>query len=89
MRTGAVTLSEIVRVHSSLDVRCKRCERQGRYRVSTLIERFGAGAGLPEVASALEEGCARKGQYSGGCFVHFPGLASGLASAPQTQNLVR
>lgn len=74
MTSGAVFLCEIARVHRALDVAYKRCERRGRYRLTTLIERFGPATGLPEVAERLEEGCPRKGQYSGGCFVHFPDL---------------
>ncbi len=46
---------------------------EGRYRVATLVETYGLDSGLPEIASALEEGCLRKGQ-PGGCFVVFDGL---------------
>ena len=46
----------------------------GRYRVATLVEHYGLDAGLPAIASALEEGCPRKGQY-GGCFVVWKGPA--------------
>ncbi len=56
-----------------LDVRCDRCGRAGRYRVATLVERYGLDAGLPAIASALEEGYPRKGEH-GGCFVTFDGL---------------
>jgi hypothetical protein len=59
---------------SMLDVYCAKCGRRGRYRVETLADRFGADARLPDVASALEDGCERKGQHDG-CFVTFPGLA--------------
>ena len=70
--SGAVLLSQIH--HPMLDVHCKRCGRRGRYRHSTLLERFGPDARLPDVASTLEDGCERKGQH-GGCFVIFPALA--------------
>ena len=46
---------------------------EGRYRVPTLVERYGIDAGLPAIASALEEGCSRKGEH-GGCFVVWEGL---------------
>ncbi len=39
--------------------------------MATLVETYGLDAGLPAIASALEEGCPRKGQ-PGGCFVIFP-----------------
>ena len=70
--SGAVLLSHLT--HAVIDVYCTRCGRPGRYRHSTLLERFGPDAGLPDVASTLEDGCERKGQH-GGCFVIFPALA--------------
>ncbi len=45
----------------------------GRYRVATLVERYGLDTALPTIASALVEGCPRKGE-PGGCFVVFDGL---------------
>ena len=69
---GAGLLSQIRQ--PMLYVHCKRCGRRGRYRHSTLVERFGPDAGLPDVASTPEDGCDHKGQH-GGCFVNFPVLA--------------
>ncbi len=54
-------------------IKCDRCGRKGRYRVSTLVERYGLDTALPTIASALEEGCPRKGQHDG-CFVVWEGL---------------
>ena len=71
MAEGAVTLEEKARTHKVIEVRCKRCDRFGRYRIETLIERFGADARMPDVASELEEGCEYKGKTMGGCFVYF------------------
>ena len=48
--------------------------RRGRYRVASLVETYGLDAGLPDIASALEEGCPRKGE-PGGCFMVWEGLA--------------
>ena len=73
MTSGAVTLRQIHGTRDMLDVRCDRCGRSGRYRVATLVERYGIDAGLPAIASALEEGCLRKGEH-GGCFVEWEGL---------------
>ncbi len=73
MTSGAVTLRQIHGTREMLDVRCDRCGRAGRYRVATLVERYGLDSGLPAIASALEEGCPRKGEH-GGCFVIFPEL---------------
>jgi hypothetical protein len=74
--TGAVILRDLARTHPMVSVRCDRCDRAGRYRVSTLIERYGRHARLPDVASALEAGCPRKGEH-GGCFVVFEELSGG------------
>ena len=74
--TGAVLLHELARTHPMISVRCDRCDRAGRYRVSTLIERYGRYGRLPDVANALEAGCLRKGAH-GGCFVVFEALSGG------------
>ena len=73
MTSGTVTLRQIHGTRDMLDVRCDRCGRAGRYRVATLVETYGLDAGLPDIASAMEEGCPRKGQH-GGCFVVWEGL---------------
>ncbi len=70
--TGAVTLRNLAL--PMVSVRCVRCDRAGRYRVATLAERFGLDARMPDVASALEEDCPRKGEH-GGCFVVFEELS--------------
>ncbi len=70
--SGAVLMSETN--WPMLDVYCQRCGRRGRYRVETLVARFGPEARLPDVASALEGDCDRKGRHDG-CFVTFPALA--------------
>ena len=44
-----------------------------RYRVATLVDTYGPDAALPTIASALEEGCPRKGEHDG-CFVVFDRL---------------
>ncbi len=74
MTSGAVTLRQIHGTREMLDVHCDRCGRAGRYRVATLVETYGLDAGLPALASALEEGCSRKGEH-GGCFVVWEGLS--------------
>jgi hypothetical protein len=73
--SGARTLHQVHQDHQALHVSCLRCERAGRYCIETLVDRFGPDTALPDVAAALETGCARKGQI-GGCFVVFPDLAT-------------
>ena len=73
MASGAVTLRQIHGTRDMLGVRCDRYGRSGRYRVATLVETYGLDSGLPAIASALEEGCPRKGE-PGGCCVVVDGL---------------
>jgi hypothetical protein len=54
--SGAVTLGDIAGKLQMLDVACSRCERRGRLSVAKLIERHGAGAGLPQ---AIARGSAQ------------------------------
>ncbi len=74
MAHGAVTFRDLATMHPVATVKCKRCDREGRYRVSGLMERYGADAKLPEIAAKLEQSCERKGQI-GGCFVYFKELS--------------
>ena len=74
MAHGAVTFQGLSTMYSVVNVACKRCDREGRYRVSSLMERYGADAKLPEIAAKLEQSCERKGQI-GGCFVYFKELS--------------
>lgn len=54
---GIITLQDVPR--EILDVRCSRCDRAGRYRVSRLAERFGHNARLPDVEATLDADCPR------------------------------
>ncbi len=49
--------------------------------MATLVETYGLDAGLPAIASALEEGCPRKGEH-GGCFVVWEELGWRVHSRP-------
>lgn len=48
--TGAVTLRDLARIRDMVSVRCDRGDRAGRYRVATLVERYGCNARLPDAA---------------------------------------
>ena len=69
MSCGALTLA----MYPFDDVRicCEPCGREGRYRRTRLIERFGGDMSMPEVLSRITEGCPRKR----------PSLLSGYNSA--------
>jgi hypothetical protein len=72
MRRGAYSLAgfplSIVRVD------CPRCGRSGRYRLSSLVERFGCDAALPDVLAELAH-CDRRGSFSTPCGAKFSDLA--------------
>jgi hypothetical protein len=59
-----------------LDVACSRCERRGRLSVAKLIERHGAGAGLPDLRQTIAGDCPHVGTASihDRCGVHYPQL---------------
>jgi hypothetical protein len=69
-RRGAVRLGDLD--VTTVSVRCSRCSRAGRYRLSSLTERFGAAAGIPDVLDALAEGCPYRGRE--GCAPYIPEL---------------
>jgi hypothetical protein len=69
-----------------LRVTCPKCERAGRYRVARLIERHGAGAGLPDWKDVVTADCPRRAKPGATwdiCGAHFPDLNAALyGSAP-------
>jgi hypothetical protein len=57
-------------------VACSRCDRAGRYRLATPIERFGPAASLPEVLFHVSRDCPRGGigQFGDPCGAYYPDL---------------
>ncbi|MCA6303680.1 MAG: hypothetical protein IM628_02515 [Phenylobacterium sp.] len=72
-RQGALTTTTYP--HDPVRVACDRCGRQGRYRRSTLVGRFGADASMPDVLIRIAA-CPRHGSASDPCGAHFPDLAT-------------
>ena len=59
-----------------LEVSCHACPRRGRYRVTRLIDRYGSGKPLTELASDLAVGCPKQHDSTSffqRCGVNFPG----------------
>ena len=75
--TTSVSLADIAtRIHM-LEIRCGRCDREGRLRVSRLIEQYGGLMRLPDLRTALVKGCDHAGGYGAGrCDVFYPQLAA-------------
>ncbi len=50
MSTDSLTLAQIADRLDMIEVRCSKCDRRGRYRMSILIERYGADFAGPVAA---------------------------------------
>jgi hypothetical protein len=47
MSSGSITLVAVAERTATLAVACRRCDRAGRYRLDTLIDRHGDNFGIP------------------------------------------
>lgn len=75
--TGSLSLADLEDSLALLDVRCTRCDRQGRLRLARLITLYGKDACLPDVRHRLAADCPRHdGSIHERCDVYFPQLAS-------------
>ena len=73
MSSGSLSLAEIAERLTTLDVRCTKCDRRGRYRIANLIERYGADFAGPDLRDKLSEGCEKHdaAEYER-CDLYFP-----------------
>ena len=75
--TTSVSLANIATRIDMLEIRCSRCDREGRLRVSRLIEQYGGLMRLPDLRTALVKGCDHAGGHDyDRCDVFFPQLAA-------------
>ncbi|MGH9345478.1 MAG: hypothetical protein ACRD19_17155 [Terriglobia bacterium] len=75
-RIAGVTLGQVCAAGVVvLDVACHSCPRRGRYRITRLIDRHGAGTVLPELRDILAADCPkRNGSFFNQCGAYFPGV---------------
>ena len=59
MSSGSLSLAEIAERLPTLEVRCTKCDRRGRYRMATLIERYGADFAGPDLRDKLSVDCEK------------------------------
>lgn len=59
----------------SVRLSCRKCGREGRYRRSTLVERFGPEARMPDVLRVLAD-CPRYGNTGDPCQAIYPDLST-------------
>jgi hypothetical protein len=67
--TGSLQLSEYPADRVRLS--CAKCGRAGQYRKQTLIDRYGAEMGLPDLREEISQ-CERRGHDA--CLVHYVDL---------------
>lgn len=68
---GAVTVASYP--FDTVRLSCPKCGREGRYTRASLINRFGAGACMPDVLRELAD-CARYGSMGDPCQAVYPDL---------------
>ena len=89
MTRGALTLATYP--FDEVCIRCEPCGREGWYRRSRLIERFGGDASMPDVLGQIAADCPRKRTSAPvGCWAIYPDLevrGSAMCSATQRQLL--
>lgn len=75
MPSGSLSLAQIAERLTVVNVRCTKCDRRGRCRIATLIERYGADFAGPDLRENLSEGCERHGaaEYER-CDLYFPDM---------------
>jgi hypothetical protein len=72
---GSRTLGDLEGVLQLLEIRCTKCGRYGRERITRLIERYGREARLPDVRHQLCADCPHHdATLYERCDVYFPQL---------------
>jgi hypothetical protein len=82
---GTITLGAVAERTEVLAVACCRCERAGRYKVATLIEKYGHACPIPLVLRTLSTECPRRTSISAYdlCGVHCPELPALFMRTPR------
>ncbi len=79
--TGPLTLAEYP--EEIVSVSCRKCDRRGRYRRSSLMALYGKKAALPDVLAQLARDCPKRGGIGNdSCGAYFPDLVKGLRGRP-------
>ncbi len=75
MPSGSLSLAQIADLLDVVEVRCTKCDRRGRYRIATLIERYGADFAGPDLRKKLSADCEKHAaaEYER-CDIYFPGM---------------
>lgn len=84
MAAGYITLGDLARCRTAVNVSCNRCERRGRLNVARLIALHGSHMPVPELRRVIAADCPRMldEKLHDPCGVHFPGLAAHASTGP-------
>ena len=72
MSTGS--LSPATYPADAITIRCDRCDRMGRYKRRTLIERYGTNVAMPDVLNAVADCEKNAGLWTDRCKAYFEEL---------------
>ena len=78
-RITGITLGQVCAAGIvTLNMACYGCRRRGRYKVTGLIDRYGANMMLTDLKALLTKDCPRagSGNYFNRCGCYFPGPLS-------------
>jgi hypothetical protein len=76
---GALTLAEFR--PELIRLACRRCDRRGQYRRTTLIALYGEKVALPDVLAQLGLDCPKRGAIGDeACGAYFPDLIERMAT---------
>jgi hypothetical protein len=77
---GAIVFNDLIGRVETLRVTCEKCDREGRYSVTRLIERHGRNGKLTDLLTAIIADCPWKKSIdmNDQCGAHFPDLSDVL-----------
>jgi hypothetical protein len=74
--SGSITLAQVAERTTVLAVACSRCDRAGRYNLTTLIKQHGRSFTIPLLLRTLAADCPKResGSNYDNCGIHCPDL---------------
>ena len=73
MRRGALLIKD--HPLNVIEIACEKCNRRGRYRRSSLLEKYGPTMVLPDILAELSANCdLRDSVGNEGCGAYYPAL---------------
>ena len=82
------TLRDVAKRISVIEIRCTKCDRHGRMKLSTLIQHYGADFAIPDLRTTLNTGCEHaNAMVNQQCDLYFPQLMRGLSAGEDGQDL--